>query len=543
MGQDQLDKFLKEKLSQHQSPIDNDALWKSIQNKKGLEIEPIIKDKLSQYEAPIDSQLIWNNIAKEVTGQPAFSWIKIGVAVLFLAGALMTASLLLQDNSNINSSNIKDHINVDANSENVIYNNNNQFNNSSKSTIVSVETNTNIISSSTNENVTRENTPIVNDSKRNKSSSSTMGNAIGNTATNSNRQFGQNTNATNSTAGKHSNINNGVSVDNTVRSDFNNNQLRLTNESLAILEESINNQNRLANTDPSFVSSFEALINNEPTGIFGETKNALDYLEGLPDKDICFPWNKSVECYDYSPKKFHFSILAYTTADYYHKSLKRNFLPGETDPDGNYVDNRRSTQKVQISNRSGLLLKLMHKKGAYIKVGIEAGFLRERFAHTTRDTITEIIPDQLINIDIDMNGDTTFTYGNAPVTTISSKNWKVNNSHRTIGIPVLIGFTKKLRRFDLGMEIGGIYNFNRSFEGWLLGPPENPSDAKDYFTSSNDINITGGVNLSYKLNNRFNLVGLASFRRDLNTISNEQINGANQKNTIFGVGIGLEFKI
>jgi len=209
----------------------------------------------------------------------------------------------------------------------------------------------------------------------------------------------------------------------------------------------------------------------------------------------------------------------------------------------NYLNQRKNTQKVQVSNRSGLQFKIRHKSGVYAKFGAEIGFLRERFFHETRDTVTEILPDQLLNIDVDTNGDTTRTYGNAPVTTISNKTWKINNTLRTIGIPVLVGYQNKFNKLNIGFEIGALYNINHNFEGWLLGPTSNPIEVQDYFITSNDLNLTGGININYELSKKYSAFIMSSFRQNLNKINQENTNYINQRNTILGIGVGIEMKL
>lgn len=543
MGQDQLDKYLKEQLSQHQSPIDTDALWQGINVKKGQEIEAIVKDKLAHHESAIDSQAVWNNIATKVTGKPSGGWLAKSAGLL-LFSILFSYSiyyftynnetLVTEDSSSV--SNKVDNGIIDDNS----LNNrtvSSTLPNSQASDISSAQ------SKSTNNNTSqsKNSESEINASENDNSQSHNTNKSSTNNSINRNRANNSNSISThydrplsNTVISNASNKNNSkinkTGLDNTISKSLNR-----TTYSSPTSSATTNSDNKSSN---AILTQAYTLNTIENSYLKKKTPTAADFLGDLPSRDECFAWNKSIECYDYSPKKFHFSILAYTSADYYRKSMS-----AESGLAQNYLSNRKETQKAQISNRSGLLIKLRHRKGLYVKFGAEAGFLRERFSHQTRDTITEIVPNQLINVDIDINGDTTLTYGNAPVTTISSKNWRVNNLHRTIGIPILIGYEKKLSKFNIGMELGVLYNIHRSFEGWLLGPPDAPSDAKDYFTSSNDLNLTGGFNITYELNKRYSLVGLATFRQNMNRINNESINGITQKNTTFGLGVGLEIKI
>ena len=557
MGQDQLDKFLQEQLAQHQSPIDNDALWKGIKAKKNQEIESIVKDKLTHHESTIDSQAIWNNISAEVTGKSSIGWLTRGISLLMIIG-LLSSILIYTYNNKSEVVNTKSDVTTKPLTKQ-------STNKASLESIDSQTTssqeninnsNTNIVSENTNAQVDYDNTKHSiaslsdgnSNSKAKESANSNQKKAINNNnndntnnndnllkgnATRSDIEISNNSDVPSSTATEGP-----AAIGTRIANNNNNNNDNVAKpNTTAVANSEIVKSSNTRNANATLIQAYK-LNSKRDYSLAQSHTSADDFLDGLPNKDECFSWSKSVECYDYSPKKFHFSILPYTTADYYSKSMSAN---SELTQD--YLDNRKETQKAQISNRTGLQVVLRHRKGLYVKFGAEVGFLRERFSHKTRDTITEILPNQLLNVDVNINFDTIYTYGNAAVTTISSKNWRVNNSHRTIGVPVLVGYEKKLSEFNVGVELGVLYNIHRSFEGWLLGPPDAPADAKDYFSSSNDLNIIGGFNLNYDLNKRLRLVGLANFRQNMNTINNLSTNEINQKNTIFGLGVGLEIKI
>ena len=567
MGQDQLDKFLQEQLAQHQSPIDNDALWKGIKAKKNQEIESIVKDKLTHHESAIDSQAIWNNISAEVTGKPSIGWLTKSISLLMIIGLLssiliytynnksevvstksdVTTKPLTKQSTNeaylesIDSQTTSSQENINNSNTNIVSEKTNaqvDYNNTKQSIASLSDGNSNYkVKESANSNQKKA---ISNDNNSNNSNNDNNDNDDNNdnndkllkgNATSPDTEISNNSNALASIATE------GPPAIGTRIANNNNNDNVAKPNTTAVANSEIVKSSNTRNANATLIQAYK-LNSKRDYSLAQSHTSADDFLDGLPNKDECFSWSKSVECYDYSPKKFHFSILPYTTADYYSKSMSSN---SELTQD--YLDNRKETQKAQISNRTGLQVVLRHRKGLYVKFGAEVGFLRERFSHKTRDTITEILPNQLLNVDVNINFDTIYTYGNAAVTTISSKNWRVNNSHRTIGVPVLVGYEKKLSKFNIGVELGVLYNIHRSFEGWLLGPPDAPTDAKDYFSSSNDLNITGGFNLNYDLNRRLRLVGLANFRQNMNTINNLSTNEINQKNTIFGLGVGLEIKI
>jgi len=523
MGQDQLDKLIREKLGLHESPIDADKLWDSISEKSAEEdVEAIVKDKLYLHETPVDNTVLWNNISGHIVSTKSYKSLYIGVLSIIAIALLSYALLQNVSSGNLSTSVATDRITENNNLliENVedtdIYNIDNEIiaeseNNKEKENSLS------LISQNSQEIIKSENINQVNsiappsyyNIKENKSVD-TQASIF------EKEEINYTTSAKDSAIG---NIN-GTTSTTILQSD-------LRNNISTIIQKEISQLSGL-----SIMKVMASLSNNQ-------YRSGEYYTDGLPGKDICFRKNKSVECYDYNPKKIHYSILAYTTADYYMKNLS---AITELTPE-NYLNQRKNTQKVQVSNRSGLQFKIRHKSGVYAKFGAEIGFLRERFFHETRDTVTEILPDQLLNIDVDTNGDTTRTYGNAPVTTISNKTWKINNTLRTIGIPVLVGYQNKFNKLNIGFEIGALYNINHNFEGWLLGPTSNPTEVQDYFITSNDLNLTGGININYELSKKYSAFIMSSFRQNINKINQENTNYINQRNTILGIGVGIEMKL
>lgn len=525
MGQDQLDKYLKEQLGDHQTPIDSDALWSSIQAEQKQDIDPVMKSRLENHISEIDSQMIWNNISSQLVSKPNY-W-KIALALLSLLIMSSIIGLMMSDrNTNVSReyNTYKEGINT-INLSNINENYNTKAINESSTNVGSLNSESILIQSNHTRNNTYDNSLTLNNNYTN-NTKSTLQSESNLTDSYPSKSWATSVNSDfNTTSSRYYNSTSSTDIQKKTiasRSGADNNET-VTSSSLSTNHESISN--------------LSVLHTNQLDGLNTGLLSAEDFMDGLPAKEHCFNNNKSVECYDYSPKKILYALQAYTTADYYNREL----VPS-TETSLSYLDNRKNTQKVQISNRTGLLLKIKHSKGIYIKTGIEAGFLRERFSHTTRDTVTEILPDQLINIHIS-NGDTTLTFGNAPVTTISSKNWRVNNTFSTVGIPILFGYEKEFKKFSLGADAGVLYNIHRKFEGWLLGQPNDPVDAKSFFTTTNDLNITGNMNLSFFLSERFRLFGLASFRQNIDNINQKDMNDIDQKNTTYGLGLGIEFKI
>lgn len=184
--------------------------------------------------------------------------------------------------------------------------------------------------------------------------------------------------------------------------------------------------------------------------------------------------NKEVECYDYNKKKGIFSVELYGLVDYVYNRLSTS---EEMEP---YLLERKKSQTQLEGYRSGLRFKYSLPSGLYLKSGIEAGVIRERFRVSVFEERMEILPNQLLEI-IEQGDSTIYIYGNKEVTIESEKRWRVENSYRSLGVPVLLGYEFQVGKMFLGIEGGAIYNLKYDFKGYLLDNDTGPIDDPDFF--------------------------------------------------------------
>ena len=244
---------------------------------------------------------------------------------------------------------------------------------------------------------------------------------------------------------------------------------------------------------------------------------------------------KQVECYDYSKKRNKFSGEIYTSVDF----VSTQFEASNDLRD--YMQRRDETQTQLEGYRSGLRLKYSLSNGLYIKAGLEAGLIKERFNEEISEEIVEIRPNQLL--EITMSGDSTiFIYGDAEVTVQRNQIWRVTNTYKSLGIPLLIGYQRQIGRFRYGIDIGAVHNLIYDFDGFIANASGSPLDNPGYFRPNINLSLTGGLSLSYALRKRLNLFLQTSFKQNLEQI-NTEVNQLQQKNRRIGLGIGVEYLI
>lgn len=246
--------------------------------------------------------------------------------------------------------------------------------------------------------------------------------------------------------------------------------------------------------------------------------------------------NDKVECYDHRKKVHPFYLEVYSSVDFI-----KNWLSANDNEELSYLNERKATQTQLQGYRAGLRLKYLTRSGLYLKTGIELGAIRERFDRSETTEKTEILPNQLLET-ITQADTTIYIYGDAPVTIIETTSWKVWNTYKTVGIPLLLGYQTELKKFNLGIEFGAIYNMLYSFEGMLLDETLAPTMDPDFFKDKINTSLTGGLSLGYKLNSRYTAMAYTSFKHNMSDINN-QYNPISQSNSKIGLGLGLEVKL
>jgi len=249
-----------------------------------------------------------------------------------------------------------------------------------------------------------------------------------------------------------------------------------------------------------------------------------------------FLLNDKVECYDHRSKLAPFYVEFYGTVDFVKNRLSAG--PGE---EIDYLEERKATQTQLEGYRTGVRFKYLFRSGLYLKSGAELGLARERFDRSITEQRTEIWPNQLLET-ITQSDTTIFIYGDKPVDIIETTTWKVWNTYRTIGIPILAGFQRSIGKLSYGVELGAIYNLQHRFKGMLLDNNLQPSMVTNYFKSRINTSLTGGLHIGYNLNDKYRLRAYSSFKHNLSKI-NSTTNPIYQSYSKLGLGMALEIKI
>lgn len=482
MGQDSLDR-IKDKLIHHEAAIDSDALWTGIQQKR-IAASAIAKGK----------------------------FLAIGILLLTLLGTLAYGYFAPDEQTKSNMPNYPQEALNNATD----YATNNEKESYTETSTTEPE------SAAT----------LLRDNNRQYDQSAILAKAKSNSE-HSNSYYTGSSNKSNGTKStdRHTPINNTLvnrnsTVDNT-------GQAETKDQFAANLSSSLSN-----NTGQDIAvrkgSDLLTAARWRSPGIGMTDLKSIEYNSGIPPLPASMA--RQIECYDYSGKKGSFSLYALSGLDYNIRSLT------SAAENSTYLDERKSTESLLIGWHSGLGLKYTFDNGLYIKGGLEYGQIRERFNYRRVTETTEILPGQIIQIDIQPNGDTTFVYGNAPVTTIEMKNWRVGNTYKVLDITSLIGYEMERGSLVYSAELGAAYNMHFGFNGLILDPADEPFTADGFFKDKINWSVLAALNVGYRMNSRATIFGGLNYRGILDNI-NTNSNPIDQKYNRIGLHAGIEFKL
>ena len=295
------------------------------------------------------------------------------------------------------------------------------------------------------------------------------------------------------------------------------------------------------------------LIENNPSIITSEKVRypSLTHLDMLPLASFSFTGERTfdsprinrrsnIECYNYGKKKIPVYFEAYTGLDFVNPSY--SVAPENQ----SYLTEREESQSVKVSYNAGAQFKFLFDNGLYLKAGVDYSQYRERFTYNKTTIIDTILPNQPVEINIttlpDGRLDTMIILGNAPATIIESKNWRVGNDYREIGLSALAGYQIENNNSFIAIESGVLYNLWFDFDGMLLDASNNPTMVSDYFKSRNNLTLLAGLKYGYRMTDRLALLAGLNYRSNLSDI-NSANNLVNQRNSRIGVSAGVEIKL
>ncbi len=200
----------------------------------------------------------------------------------------------------------------------------------------------------------------------------------------------------------------------------------------------------------------------------------------------------------------------------------------------------------------------INTKHFYLQTGIGYQMLGEKVNYNLTDIETDIkteisVRDSLVFL-IDPNNssghwiyDTLTTFTNDTTSLSSNRSLKYNNTYKYFEIPLLIGKSFAFNRFIIDLSTGVSLGFLIKADAQILSSDNSTILKIDNSNSPliNDLtmNYLLRVGFRYSINRKWSVFARPSLKVNLGSVLNENQYAVKQKYTLYGVGIGLMYKL
>ncbi len=237
-----------------------------------------------------------------------------------------------------------------------------------------------------------------------------------------------------------------------------------------------------------------------------------------------------------SMKKTAFVLRPEAGAGLVFKSLASH--PGDS---SDYLQARLGTEEALEYVSGSLLAGVEHSSGFYALAGLGYTRINERFYTSGSRTEYDSIPDGIVEIFIDSNGDSLITRGSVPVTRYITYRKRTYNQYTLFDVPVLLGYQWQQDRWSLGAEGGVFVNLALQSKGDIMaedGSILSLENTEDIMRPRVGLSYFGSLRLGYALNDKTQL-SLAPSLRVFSGSFTEKEYRLSQKYTLVGLNIGL----
>lgn len=181
-------------------------------------------------------------------------------------------------------------------------------------------------------------------------------------------------------------------------------------------------------------------------------------------------------------------------------------ISGITETGNPQLERNKASMTSLESFKSQLLLGLHINNRFFLRTGL--AYRRINFRTDYSSSVIEELtdPEGILSIRVDVDGDSTFTYGPTNITRTESSRFRYYNSLTTLDIPLLLGYSFGKGKLQFSLEAGPVFNIGSFSKAKLLGEDLN------FFTASNDtgwykkrlsgVGFTASGTLNYPISRR-----------------------------------------
>ncbi len=246
----------------------------------------------------------------------------------------------------------------------------------------------------------------------------------------------------------------------------------------------------------------------------------LPYIDnpGIPEDLTAFPKGKN----PINPIKKHspFSIGAHFSYGFADRQLKNN----NADDDA-YLNQRNQTESAEQVLGTGIDIQYQFKSGFFAKTGLQYEQITERFDIKNtieEDFLNENIPTAIYHT---QDGGIDTIFGSGMAIRRATQEREIYNRYQIIDLPLMIGYTPNTKkRLNWFVEGGVLLNLTLFSSGEILdvdGETIIDLSASTDFKKNIGLSLNGGVGLSYRWTKKMSLWASPKIRYGLGSLTSE----------------------
>jgi len=229
---------------------------------------------------------------------------------------------------------------------------------------------------------------------------------------------------------------------------------------------------------------------------------------------------------------------------YTNYSLAQRSISTDYQSLNEFLESKDDSETVLDAIALGSFMRYNFISGFYIKLGIEALSITERFDHKENRIDSIVIDGGISSYHVSAQGDTTAVFGQSRTTGVVTSHWINHNHHRLLSLPLSIGYEWQSDRWSYFIEGGFHLNILYQFSGKQLNIYGDVSSESLDKKLKHSYVLSAGIN--YKLTPITSIYfqprfqSTFSIRKDLDIESGSLIS---QNYKMYGVQVGMIYDL
>ena len=299
------------------------------------------------------------------------------------------------------------------------------------------------------------------------------------------------------------------------------------------------------------------LIKEEPNAIFpikrlGDTYESIPQIPMIPFADLIlknelilnpkqqqFTSIKRATEGDKGNRNFVFSIKLQSGLSFVSRQLRAKSEATQT-----LLQLRENTESILEAHHYGIQLVTTHQSGFSLNFGINQTTIAERFDYLKIISDTSTITGVKI-IYTELSGELTDIYDTIPLISTTTITKKIYNSYKLLDLPILLGYSRKWKNWQIGASAGVFVNLSLQTEGKIMNGLDEIIQIETQTTPIYKSKLGLAYYLGFSLEREISpniQVSISSFVKKYTTDFTNKSYGLSQQYTLFGGTVGLSYQ-